>query len=232
MILKKWSELPDNLKNDDVKVYYNILIKKKLYMIIKRMLDIFLSCILLIVLSPVFLILSIVIKFDSKGPVIYKQERVTQYGKIFKILKFRTMIANADQTGELITIKNDARITRTGKFLRKYRLDEIPQLLNVLCGDMTFVGTRPEVQKYVARYTDEMRATLLLPAGVTSLASIKYKDEDKLISESIKQNNNIDDLYVSLILPSKMKYNLEALKSFSFIKDLRIIFNTIFEVFK
>ena len=161
----------------------------------------------------------------------YRQERVTQYGKKFRIFKFRTMVTNADKIGTLVTVKSDVRITKVGKFLRKYRLDEFPQIFNILIGDMSFVGTRPEVTKYVEKYSDYMYATLLLPAGLTSYSSINYKDEDEIISEHLKDNENIDDIYVNYILPDKMKYNIEYIEKFSFLYDIKIMFKTFLSVF-
>lgn len=230
MLLRKWNELPEYMQNDKVKPYYEILRKKKGQLLLKRVFDICCSFLLIIILSPIILVFSIWIKADSKGPIFYRQERVTQYGKIFRIYKFRTMVVNADKIGTLVTTKNDSRITRVGEKIRKYRIDEIPQLFNVLLGDMSFVGTRPEVKKYVDQYTDEMYATLLLPAGVTSLASIEFKDEDEIINKYINENRSIDEVYVEEVLPLKMKYNLEALTSFYFVKEIGVMFNTVLKV--
>lgn len=232
MILKKWENIPDNIKNVKTKEYYDILNSKKITLFLKRLFDIIFSTILLIVLSPILIILAIAIKIDSKGPIFYRQERITQYGKIFKIFKFRTMIFNADKIGALVTTKNDSRITRVGNIIRKCRLDEIPQLINILVGDMTFVGTRPEVKKYVERYTDEMKATLLMPAGVTSIASIKYKNEDEIIGKYIEQGEDIDDIYVNRVLPEKMKYNVDYVKKFTIFQDILICVQTVNEVLK
>lgn len=232
MILKKWENIPDNIKNEKTKEYYDILNSKKITLFLKRLFDIIFSTILLIVLSPILIILAIAIKIDSKGPIFYRQERITQYGKIFKIFKFRTMIFNADKIGALVTTKNDSRITRVGNIIRKCRLDEIPQLINILVGDMTFVGTRPEVKKYVERYTDEMKATLLMPAGVTSIASIKYKNEDEIIGKYIEQGEDIDDIYVNRVLPEKMKYNVDYVKKFTIFQDILICVQTVNEVLK
>ncbi|MFM1515481.1 sugar transferase [Helcococcus ovis] len=228
MKLKKWDDLPESYKNDKVKFYYDILKKRKLSLIFKRIFDIVLSSILLLLLSPVILILSIWIKLDSKGEIFFRQERVTQYGKIFRIFKFRTMVKDANKLGSQVTVSNDSRITKVGKFIRKVRLDEIPQLINVLLGDMTFVGTRPEVKKYVDNYTPEMLATLLLPAGITSEASINYKDEEKILTK----NKNVDETYIKIILPEKMKYNLESIKKQSFLYDISIMFKTFIEVLR
>lgn len=228
MIITKWDNLPDNMQNEEVKKYYDIIKGKKGSLILKRLFDILASLILLIILSPLFIIFSIMIKLDSKGPIMFKQNRVTENGRIFKIFKFRTMVENADKNGSQVTVENDSRVTKIGKFLRKFRLDEIPQLINILIGDMSFVGTRPEVPKYVELYTDEMKATLLMKAGVTSLASIKFKDEEKLL----QMDGNIDKIYIENILPQKMQYNLEYLKRFNFFYDIKLMFMTLFAVIK
>ena len=228
MILKDWEQLPEELQLDEVKPYCEVLKKKKLSLILKRIFDIVVSFIMLIILSPVFVFLGIAIKIDSKGPVFFRQERITQYGKTFKIFKFRTMVNNAEKLGTQVTVGNDARITKVGKFIRDCRLDEIAQLLNILTGDMTFVGTRPEVRKYVNHYTKEMMATLLLPAGVTSLASIYYKDEAKLLDKS----NNPDKTYIEEVLPGKMKYNLQSVKEFNFFEDIKTMLKTVVAVIK
>lgn len=231
-MLKKFSDLPKFMQNDDVKKYYDILHKKRFGLFIKRVFDIVVSLILLIVFSPLFLIISLLIKIDSKGPVFYRQSRITKYGKEFRIFKFRTMIVGADKRGSLVTLKDDDRITRVGNKIRKIRLDELPQLLNVFIGDMSFVGTRPEVKKYVDCYSDEMRATLLMPAGITSDASIMYKDEDKVIEKYLKNGEKVDDIYVKRILPEKMKYNLDYIKKFNVFRDLKICINTVVKVGK
>lgn len=232
MILKQYDKLPENIKNDNVRKYYDILKNRKFSLIMKRIFDIFFSCLLLIILFPAFIILAIAIKIDSKGPVFYRQERITTYGKVFRIFKFRTMVQDADKKGSLVTQKADNRITKVGKIIRKIRLDEIPQLINVLTGDMTFVGTRPEVKKYVDEYTDEMKATLLMPAGITSLASIKYKDEDDILGEKTSNGKNIDEAYLEDVLPEKMKYNLEYLEKFSILYDLKLCISTVIGVLK
>lgn len=227
MLLRKWDDIPEFMRNDEVKKYYDILIKKRFSLMLKRFFDIIMSLLLLIVLSPVFLILAIWIKADSKGTVFYRQERITQYGRTFRIFKFRTMVSNADKIGTLVTTQNDSRITRVGEKIRKCRLDEIPQLINILKGDMSFVGTRPEVQKYVDAYTDEMKATLLLPAGVTSLASLKYRDEDEIISQEIDRGKTVDQAYIENVLPEKMKFNLEYLNNFNILKDVNLCVKTV-----
>ncbi len=225
MRLIKWEKLPLEMQTDAVKKYYDILKKRKFSLFIKRVFDIICSLILLIILSPVFLILAIAIKIDSKGPVFYRQERITQYGKKFRIHKFRTMVQDADK-GSQITVNNDSRVTKVGKFIRHCRLDELPQLLDTLSGNLTLVGVRPESPNYVAEYTNEMMATLLLPAGVTSLTSIYYKDEAKLLDGV----QDTDKVYIEKILPQKMYYNLKSIKKFSFWGDIKIMFMTLFAV--
>lgn len=224
-MLKKWDDLPEEMKTDEVRVYYDALKKKKFSLFLKRAFDIFASAFMLILLSPLFLILAIAIKLDSRGPVFYRQTRVTQYNKKFRIFKFRSMVQNADK-GSLVTVGNDARITRVGKFIRKFKLDELCQLIDVLRGTMTFVGTRPEVPKYTAHYTPEMMATLLLPAGITSRASVYYKDEADLLDAA----DDTDKVYIEKILPAKMYYNLKEIKNFSFFGDIKTIFMTVFAV--
>ena len=225
-MLKKWDESPDFMKCEEVKFYYDILLKKKLSIKVKRIFDIALASFMLIILAVPMIIISIMIKIDSQGPVFYRQERITAYGKKFRIHKFRTMVNNADKIGTSVTIDEDSRITIVGSKLRSLRIDEIPQLLDVLSGNMSFVGTRPEATKYVEKYTKEMRATLLLPAGITSEASIRYKDEAKLL----RGTENIDDIYVKKILPKKMKYNLESIRRFSLIEEVKTIFRTVLAV--
>ena len=226
MQFREWDEIPEFMKNEDVKKYYEILRKKRFSLKVKRFFDVTASFVLILFLSPVFLILSVWIKTDSKGPVYFKQERVTQYGRKFSIFKFRTMVINADRTGSLVTVQNDSRITAVGRKIRKYRLDEIPQLFNILAGDMSFVGTRPEVRKYVDEYSDEMKATLLLPAGVTSEASIRYKDEDELLKDA----GDVDEVYIQKILPEKMRWNLRAIRRFSLPGELSTMVRTVFHV--
>ena len=226
MQFREWDDIPEFMKNEDVKKYYEILRKKRFSLKVKRFFDVTASFVLILLLSPVFLILSVWIKTDSKGPVYFKQERVTQYGRKFSIFKFRTMVINADRTGSLVTVQNDSRITAVGRKIRKYRLDEIPQLFNILAGDMSFVGTRPEVRKYVEEYSDEMKATLLLPAGVTSEASIRYKDEDELLKDA----GDVDEVYIQKILSEKMRWNLRAIRRFSLPGELSTMVRTVFHV--
>ncbi len=227
MILRKWEDLPKEMQIPEVKEYYDLLSKKKFQLALKRLFDIVVSFTLLTLLSPLFIILAIAIKLDSKGPVFYRQTRVTQYGEEFRIFKFRSMVTDADK-GSLLTVGGDSRITKTGKFIRKYKLDEFSQLIDVLRGTMTFVGTRPEVPKYVEKYTPEMMATLLMPAGITSEASVYYKDENELLDAA----EDVEKTYLEVVLPDKMKYNLAAIKSFSFIDDIKVMILTALAVFK
>ena len=226
MLLRKWDDLPPEMRNSEVRKYYDILQRKRVSLFFKRAFDILAATILLLLLSPVFLILAIAIKIDSPGKVFYRQVRVTQYGRRFRIFKFRSMVSDADRKGTLVTVSGDTRVTKIGKFIRRYRLDEIAQLLNVICGDMTFVGTRPEVPRYTDQYTSEMMATLLLPAGITSLASIYYKDESKILDAS----DDPDRVYVEKVLPAKMYHNLKAIEEFSLFGDVKIMFMTLFAV--
>lgn len=228
----RFDSLDSRFQNDEVKKYYEILKKKRISLFVKRIFDIIVSLILLVLLSPIIVFVAICIKLDSPGGVFYRQKRITTYGKEFRIFKFRTMVQNADQLGSAVTLQDDPRISRVGKKIRKLRIDEIPQLLNVLIGDMSFVGTRPEVEKYVSRYSNEMFATLLMPAGITSTSSIKYKDEDEVISKYVALGESVDEIYVNRILPEKMKYNLEYIENFSFISDIKIMINTAIQVFK
>ena len=230
--MKKFESLPAELQNEQVRPYYEALAAKRGQLFLKRAFDILVSAILLLLLSPILLFFAIWIKLDSPGPVFYRQERVTTYGRIFRIFKFRTMKVDADKMGSLVTLKNDDRITRVGHVIRRYRLDELPQLLNILTGDMSLVGTRPEVAKYVSAYTPEMKATLLLPAGVTSTASILFKDEEELIAKFILEGMEVDDIYITKVLPEKMHYNLSYLKNYSFLGDLKLMVRTVLKVFK
>ena len=226
-MLCRWEQLPEFMRTDEVRPYYEILRKHRFGLLVKRTFDFVMSSFMLILLSPVFLALAVWIKRDSEGPVFYRQERVTQYGRRFRIYKFRTMVQNADKIGSLVTVGGDARITNVGKKLRGCRLDELPQLINIWKGEMTFVGTRPEVPKYVKQYTKEMYATLLLPAGVTSQASIEFKDEDKLITEGMEEGLSADEVYVERVLPGKMRWNLMALKKESLVEMFKTLLDTV-----
>lgn len=226
MILCKWNDLPDDMRIDEVRPYYEILAKKQGQIFFKRVFDFVVALIMLTVLCIPMVVISIWIKIDSKGPVFYRQERVTTNGKHFKIHKFRTMVSNADKIGTQVTVDNDSRITNVGSKLRRVRLDELPQLIDVLQGTMSFVGTRPETVKYVEQYKPEYMATLLMPAGITSEASIRYKDEDKLL----KKADDVDKVYVENVLPGKMKYNLESIKKFSFWGEIVTMFRTVLAV--
>ena len=225
-MLRKWEDLPDFMRNEEVRPYYEVLQKKKVSLALKRAVDLVGGIILLVVLSIPTAIIAVLIKLDSEGPVFYRQERVTTYGKRFRIHKFRTMVSNADKIGAAVTVGNDSRITKVGAKLRGCRLDELPQVLDLISGNMSFVGTRPEVVKYVEKYKPEYMATLLLPAGITSEASIRYKDEAELLDAA----DDIDRVYVEVVLPGKMKHNLESLKSFSFFGEIATMFRTVFAV--
>ncbi len=226
MILKRWNDLPEVMRIEAVRPYYDALRKRRGSLAMKRIFDFLVSLLLLLILWPVLLLIAAAVKVDSPGPVFFRQERVTTYGKKFKIWKFRTMVTNADKIGTQVTVNNDRRITRTGRILRGVRLDELPQMINILTGDMSFVGTRPEVVKYVKGYRPEYYATLLLPAGVTSEASIRYKDEAALLAES----SDTDKTYMDEILPAKMKWNLESIRKFSFMGDIRTMIRTVLAV--
>lgn len=228
MSLLRWDELPESLRVPQVRPYYESLSRKRAALVCKRVFDVAAAVILLSLLWPLYLILAIAIKLDSPGPVFYRQERITRYGRPFRIYKFRTMVDRADTLGAQVTVSGDARITRVGRLIRRCRLDEIGQLLNVLGGSMSFVGTRPEVPKYVEAYSPEMLATLLLPAGVTSEASIRYKDEAELLDRA----QDPDRVYIEQVLPGKMKINLECVLSFSLLGDFRTMLRTIGAVLK
>lgn len=226
MILKKWEELPDFMRTEEVRPYYEALKKKRLSLVLKRAMDLIGGLILLIILAIPMAIIAVMIKLDSEGPVFYRQERITTYGKHFKIHKFRTMVSNADKIGTTVTVGNDSRITKIGAKLRGCRLDELPQVLDLITGNMSFVGTRPEAVRYVEKYKPEYMATLLLPAGITSEASIRYKDEAELLEAA----DDVDRVYVEEVLPGKMKFNLQSIKEFSFIGEIKTMFRTVFAV--
>ena len=225
MMLKKWEQLPSEMQTEEVRKYYNILMKHRMWLKMKRFLDVIVAGIMLAVLIIPMGVIALAIRLDSPGPIFFRQARVTQYGRIFRIYKFRTMVDNASKLGSAVTVDNDVRITKVGAFLRKYRMDEFPQLFNILAGDMTLVGTRPEVPKYVKKYTKEMYATLLLPAGLTSRTSIAYKDEDKLLGEAVDEEST-DNIYLNEVLPAKMRYNLESMKHFGVKSDATVLWDT------
>ena len=226
--MKAYNKLPPSFRCAEVKKYYEILRQKSAMLFFKRVLDLLLAVLLLIILLIPIAVISVVVKCTSSGPVFFRQERVTTYGKHFKILKFRTMVQNAESMGAAVTTDNDSRVTKVGRVLRKYRLDELPQIFNVLSGNMTIVGARPEVPQYVERYEKEYYATLLMPAGITSLASILYKDEEKLLGQS----DDTDKVYIEQILPEKMKYNLQYVKDFSFLTDIKLMVRTVVEMIR
>lgn len=222
-MLRKWEDLPAFMQTPEVRPYWEILDKKRGQLALKRAFDVTAGVILLALLCPPMAVIAVMIKKDSDGPVFYRQERVTAYGRYFRIHKFRTMVSNADKIGTAVTVGNDNRITKVGAKLRGHRLDELPQVIDVIKGDMSFVGTRPEAIKYVEQYKPEYNATLLMPAGITSEASIKYKDEDKLLNAA----EDVDRVYVEEVLPGKMKWNLESIKQFSFTADILTMFRTV-----
>jgi len=225
-MLRKWEEIPDFMRTDEVRPYYEILKKKKISLFLKRAMDLIGGLMLFIILAIPMAVIAVIIKLDSEGPVFYRQERITTYGKHFRIHKFRTMVCNADKIGSAVTVGNDSRITKVGAKLRGGRLDELPQVLDLISGNMSFVGTRPEAVKYVEKYKPEYMATLLLPAGITSEASIRYKDEAELLDAA----DDVDRVYVEDVLPGKMNYNLQSIMEFSFFGEIRTMFRTIFAV--
>ncbi len=225
-MLRRWEDLPDFMRTAEVRPYYDILNKKRGQLVLKRIFDFTVASVLTVILAIPMGIIALLIKKDSDGPVFYRQERVTTYGKHFKIHKFRTMVSNADKIGSAVTVGNDSRITKIGSKLRGHRLDELPQVFDVLSGDMSFVGTRPEAVKYVEQYKPEYNATLLMPAGITSEASIRYKDEDKLLSAA----DDVDKVYLEKVLPAKMIWNLESIERFRFLREILTMFRTVFAV--
>ena len=227
MMLKPWDQLPDNMRTDAVRPYYDVLKKRRGSLILKRIFDFLVSLILLLIIWPILVIIAVAVRLDSSGPAFFRQVRVTTYGRKFKMWKYRTMVANADKLGPQVTTNNDIRVTRIGKILRGVRLDELPQLINILVGDMSFVGTRPEVVKYVEAYQPEYYATLLLPAGVTSEASIRYKDEYALLEKA----EDADKVYIEEILPAKMVWNLESITRFRFLREILTMIRTVLAVF-
>ena len=226
MKFRKWDELPRFMRTPEVRPYWEILNKKRGQIALKRAFDLVVALIMLIILAIPMAAIAIWIKLGSKGPVFYRQERVTTYGKKFKIHKFRTMVSDADKIGTSVTVGNDSRITKVGSKLRHLRLDELPQLIDVINGDMSFVGTRPEAVKYVKKYKPEYFATLLMTAGITSEASIRYKDEDRLLNAA----DDVDKVYVEQVLPGKMKWNLNSIERFSFLREILTMIRTVFAV--
>ena len=199
--MRRWEELPEYMRIPEVRPYYDLLKKREAGLICKRAFDLMCGLIMLIVLAIPMLGIAIAVKLDSEGPVFYRQERVTKYGRHFRIHKFRTMVSNADQIGSAVTVGNDSRITRVGKCLRGLRLDELPQLFDVIGGSMSFVGTRPEAVKYVERYQP-----------------IYYATDD------------VDRVYIEKVLPEKMKWNLQSIEHFSVVRDLQTMFRTVLAV--
>ena len=225
-MLKRWEDLPDFMRTPEVRPYWEVLDRKRGQLALKRVFDVAAASVLLVILTPPMAVIAVLIKRDSEGPVFYRQERVTTYGKHFRIHKFRTMVSNADRIGTTVTVGNDSRITNVGAKLRRFRLDELPQVFDVIKGDMSFVGTRPEAVKYVAQYKPAYYATLLMPAGITSEASIRYKDEDKLLSAA----DDVDRVYMEDVLPAKMKWNLESIERFRFLRELLTMLRTVLAV--
>ena len=211
--MRKWNDLPKEMQVEQVKKYYEILQCHKGSLLAKRIFDIIVASLLVVILSPILLFSEYFDQNRFTGTGDVSSGKSDNIWKPFRIFKFRTMVNNADKIGTQVTTKGDSRVTRMGKMLRGCRLDELPQLFNVLKGEMSFVGTRPEVEKYVAHYTDEMKATLLMPAGITSRASIEYKDEERLLESA----ENADEVYIHQVLPEKMKYNLRAIEKFMFL---------------
>ena len=205
-----------------------ILNRRKFQLIIKRGFDIVVSFIGLLILLPIFLIVAIIIKLDSKGSIFFRQIRVGKNGKEFKIFKFRTMVVDAEEKGMQITVDGDSRITKPGNFLRRSKIDELPQLINVLIGDMSFVGPRPEVPKYVAMYDENQRSILKIRPGITDIASIEYRDENSILAQS----KNPEEAYINEIMPRKIELNFKYIENMSVIYDIKLIIETIFKVIK
>ncbi|MDD6223131.1 MAG: sugar transferase [Lachnospiraceae bacterium] len=224
--MRRFEDLPEDMRTPEVKEYYDCLVSRRAYRFLKRAFDIAAASVLTVILLIPMAVIAVRIKMSSPGPVFFRQTRVTRYGKTFRIFKFRTMVTDAEAVGPQVTMNEDPRVTPIGHALREHRLDEIPQLFNILAGSMTFVGTRPEVPKYVACYTPVMRATLLMPAGLTSRTSIAFKDEAQMLAVA-ESPEEADRIYVEEVLPRKMKYNLENLKNGSCREDLSVLFQTI-----
>ena len=225
-MLKEWNDLPEFMRTPEVKPYWEVLRRRRGQIILKRIFDLFVAAVFFMILAIPMAVIAVIIKAEDPGPVLYRQERVTTYGQRFRIHKFRTMVVNADKIGTAVTVGDDPRITKIGKKLRRFRLDELPQLIDVLQGNMSFVGTRPEAVKYVELYKPEYNATLLLPAGITSEASIRYKDEDKLLNTA----DDVDKVYIEKVLPAKMVWNLESIKRFRFLREILTMLRTVLAV--
>ncbi|MBH8571667.1 sugar transferase [Nostocaceae cyanobacterium CENA369] len=189
----------------------------------KRVFDLFFSLLGVVILLPLLIAIAIWIKIDSPGTIFFRQVRIGRFGREFKIYKFRTMIQGAEKIGKQITIANDRRVTSSGRFLRKYKLDELPQLFNVIKGEMSLVGPRPEVPKYVALYTSEQRRVLEVLPGITDLASMKFHNESELLEDM----NNSENFYIHEIMPRKLELNMEYITRFSLVFDLVIILKTL-----
>ena len=195
----------------------------KINQIIKRIFDFVVSLLGVIILSPIFIIVSIAIKMDSKGDILFLQKRVGRYGKEFNIYKFRTMVTDAEKLGKQITVGNDSRITKVGSFLRKFKIDELPQLFNVLKGDMSLVGPRPEVPKYVNLYNEEQKKVLNVRPGITDMASLRYKDENEILGKV----DNPEEYYINVIMKDKLSLNLEYIEKSNVFFDIYLIVKTI-----
>ena len=226
-MLKRWEQLPESIRIPEVKPYWEVLYRKRGQLILKRIFDLIAAVTMTLILALPMLVISLLIWLDDRGPVMYRQERATIYGRHFRIHKFRTMVQNSEHMGTAVTVANDSRITRIGGWLRKLRLDELPQLFDVIRGDMSLVGPRPEAIRYVERYLPEYMATLLIPAGVTSETSICFRDEAKMLENA----EDADMVYLTEILPIKMSMNLKSIKEFSFFRDIVTIFCTVTAIF-
>ena len=225
-MLRRWEDLPDFMRKPEVRPYWEALNRKRFQLGMKRAFDLCAGGLILVATAIPMGIIAVAIKLDSRGPVLYRQERVTTYGKKFRIHKFRTMVSDADKIGTAVTVGNDSRITKVGAKLRHLRLDEFPQLFDVISGNMSFVGTRPEAVKYVNKYKPEYNATLLMPAGITSEAAIRYKDEEKILDGV----ENVDQVYMEQVVPEKMKWNLRSIEEFSIFYETLTMFRTVFAV--
>lgn len=225
-MLRRWDDLPDFMRIPEVRPYWEILNRKRMGLLFKRVFDFCLALVMLIILAIPMIIIAVLIRRDSEGAAIFRQERVTSYGKRFRIHKFRTMVQNAEKTGSAVTVSGDMRITRIGRKLRHLRIDEWPQLIDVLEGTMSFVGTRPETIQFVEKYRPEFYATLLMPAGITSEASIRYKDEDRLL----KNAEDVNQVYLEQVLPAKMQWNLESIRRFRFLREVLTMVRTVLAV--